>query len=136
MNDVDENKIITDYHIIPTQSLVLMKSDIGSEFESWNDNRAIDILFWKGASVFVTSGGNLHFDICGPRMLPSFRMYNCSCSHQSWIEIMSLVSNKEMRLLPHDQDTCNQYLCKVGLKVSSVMLLKRKHTIQVVMNRA
>ena len=38
-----------------------------------------------------------------------------------------------MRLLTQDQGKCTQYLCKVGLKASSIMLCQRKHTIQGVM---
>ena len=135
IKNVDKSKIVTDYSALPTQSLVQLY-EIRSEIESWDGNDIIATLSRKCASICVASWGKLHFDICGPRMLPTFKKDNARCSHSIWMELLALLSNKEMKLLPQDQDKCNQYLCKVGLKVSSVMLLKRKHTIQVVMNRA
>ena len=135
IKNIDESKIVTEYHVLPTQSRVLMKKGIRSEIESWDGHDAIATLSRKCASICVAGWGELHFDICGPRMLPSFKKDSARCSHNIWMELLSLLNTKDMKLLPQDQDKCNQYLCKVGLKVSSIMLCQRKHTIQVVMKR-
>ena len=134
IKNIDESKIVTDYSDLPTQSLVQLH-EIRSEIESWDGHDAIATLSRKCASFCVATGGKIHFDICGPRMLPSFKKDSARCSRNIWMELLSLLNNKEMKLLPQDQDECNQYLCKVRLKVSSIMLCQRKHTIQVVMKR-
>ena len=133
IKNIDESKIVSEYHFFPNQSQTVIKKGTRSEIESWDGHDAIAILSRKCASICVAGTGKLHFDICGPRMLPSFKKDSARCSHNIWMELLALLNNKEMKLLPQDQDKCNQYLCKVGLKVSSVMLCQRKHIIQVVM---
>ena len=122
IKNVDKSKIVTDYSDLPTQSLVQLH-EIRSEIESWDGHDAIATLSRKCASICVATGGKLHFDICGPRMLPSFKKESTRCSCHIWMELLSLLNNKEMKLLPQDQDKCNQYLCKIGLKVSSVIII-------------
>ena len=67
INNVDETKIVYDYHFLSTQSLMLMVNEIESEIKSWDDHGAIASLSKKYASKFMTTGGKQHFDICGPK---------------------------------------------------------------------
>ena len=135
INDVDESKIVYDYHVLSTQAHVLMADEIGSEIKSWDDHGAVATLSRKCASIFLTTGGKLHFDICGPKVIPSFKKDNCRCSRLIWMELLSLVNNEEMKLLPHDEEKCNKYLQKIGLKIICVVASTRKSTIKVVMRR-
>ena len=133
VNNIDESKIVSDSHVLAAQPLVLMVNEIRSEIESWDADRAIICLSKKCASIFMTTGGKLHFDICGPKVIPSFKKDNFRCSRFIWMELLSLVNNKEMKLLPHNEEKCNKYLQKIGLKIISVVASKRNSTIQVVM---
>jgi BTB/POZ domain len=133
--DVDESKIVYDYHVLSTQSLVLMADEIESEIKSWDDHGAVATLSKKCVSIFMTTGGKLHFDICGPKIIPSFKKDNCRCSRLIWTELLSLVNNEEMKLLPQDEEKCNKFLGKIGLEIISVVASTRKSTIQVVMRR-
>ena len=133
VNNIDESKIIHDYHVLSTQPHVLMVSEMRSEIDSWDAGHAIATLSKKCATIYMTTGGKLHFDICGPKVIPSFKKDNFRCSRLIWMELLSLVNNEEMKLLPHDEEKCNKYLQKIGLKISSVVASKRNSTIQVVL---
>ena len=133
VNNIDESKIVSDSHVLATQPLVLTVNEMRSEIESWDADRAIATLSKKCASIYMTTEGKLHFDICGPNIIPSFKKDNFRCSRLIWMELLSLVNNEEMKLLPHDEEKCNKYLQKIGLKISSVVASKRNSTIQVVL---
>jgi hypothetical protein len=135
IHDVDESKIVYDSHVLTTQPLVLMVSEMRSEIESWDADRAIATLSKKCATIYMTTGGKFNFDICGPKVIPSFKKDNFRCSRLIWMELLSLVNNEEMKLLPHDEEKCNKYLQKIGLKIGSVVASTRKSAIQVVMRR-
>jgi BTB/POZ domain len=135
IHDVDKSKIVYDYHVVSTQSHVLMVDEIRSEIDSWDAGHAIICLSKKCATIYMTTGGKLNFDICGPKIIPSFKKDNFRCSRLIWMELLSLVNNEEMKLLPHDEEKCNKYLWKIGLKIICVVASTRKSTIKVVMSR-
>ena len=135
INDVDESKIVYDYQFLSTQSLVLMVNEIESEIKSWDDHGTVTTLSKKCVSIFMTSRGKLHFDICGPKIIPSFKKDNFRCSRLIWMELLSLLNNEEKKLLPQDEEKCNKFLGKIGLKIISVIASTRNSTIQVVMRR-
>ena len=135
VNNIDESKIIHDYHVLSTQAHVLMVDQISSEIDSWDADRAIATLSKKCVTIYMTTEGKFNFDICGPKVIPSFKMDNFRCSRLIWMDLLSLVNNEEMKLLPHDEEKCNKYLQKIGLKIGSVVASTRKSTIQVVMRR-
>ena len=90
VNNIDESKIIHDYHVLSTQPHVLMVSEMRSEIDSWDADRAIATLSKKCASIFMTTGGKLHFDI----YLRFFVVETLQCNVCTYKIVRKILNNK------------------------------------------
>ena len=135
VTDVDKTKIV---HYVggTSQSIEFAKAKMQAKVSSWILDRAIVALAHECASSYLKHGFHKRITIRGPEIIELSQNDSpiiMDCSLQTWMELLSLLFNNEMRLLPQAQEKCNQYLHTVTLEIICAKLILGRNVIQVTM---
>jgi BTB/POZ domain len=118
---------------IYTEVNVKSNDEINAEIKALEIHCGIVSLAEECAKGYLTSRGKLNINIHGPYTNPPEEKENDACSSDKWKAIMVLLCEGRKSILPHAQEECNQYLCKVGLEIIGVEERLDKCTTQVTM---
>ena len=110
-----------------------IKSVIKGKIKHWAFNCGIVTLAEECAERFLSSGGELKFNIHGPSTNLSQPKCTPLCCDKMWVDLLQLLCDDGKKLDPIAHEKCNKLLGRVGLEIISVAELPDKCIIQVVM---